>query len=89
MNTQKEFTLKEYTQKEYEADMRKLLRDKGLKEAVREQLDKIIEDSAGLPYIPNMGIRESVNDILFLCELQENIITKLMEIANEKRIGNK
>ena len=84
--TQKEFTLKKYTQKKYETDMLKLLRDKGLKEAVREQLDKIIEDLAGLSYVPNMGIKESADNILYLCNLQEDIKEHQLSVLKERII---
>ena len=46
------YTLREYTNEEYEADMRKLIAEKGLHDAVKEYTDKIMEEVAGLSYIP-------------------------------------
>lgn len=67
----KEFEIREYPEDEYKADMRKLIADKGLKQAVKKYLDMIVEETADLPYIPNMSIKEWACDILTLCELEE------------------
>lgn len=64
-----EFKLKEYTQEEYESDMKNLIKEKGLKGAVEEYLDKIVDETSGLPYIPNMSIKEWACDILNILDL--------------------
>ena len=43
-----EFTLREYPQEEYEADMKKLLKEKGLHDAVDHFADKFISKCAEL-----------------------------------------
>lgn len=67
----KKFEIREYPENEYKADMLELLATKGLKQAVKKYLDMIVEETSGLPYIPNMSIKEWVCDILVLCELEE------------------
>ena len=66
-----EITLKEYTQEEYEADMKKLLTEKGLKGAVKEYLDKIDEEVSGTRYIMHRAVQEYLCDVLYLVELYE------------------
>lgn len=67
----KEFEIREYPEIEYKADMLDLLAAKGLKQAVKKYLDMIVEETSGLPYIPNMSVKEWACDILTLCELEE------------------
>ena len=64
-----DFQLKEYTQEEYESDMKNLIKEKGLKGAVEEYLDKIVEETSGLPYIPNMNVKEWACDIINILDL--------------------
>ena len=69
------FTLREYTQEEYEADMDKLLKEKGLYGAVKVYCDKINEVAEGLSYVPHRDIQEFLCNILYLIE-QEKFIKK-------------
>ena len=66
-----EFELKEYTEEEYEADMRKLMSEKGLKGAVKEFCDKINDEAKALSYSPHRTIQEYLCDILWLIEESE------------------
>lgn len=72
----KEFEIREYPEDEYKADMLELLAAKGLKQAVKKYLDMIVEETSGLPYIPNMSVKEWACDILTLCELEEERTVK-------------
>ena len=45
-----EFTLREYPQEEYEADMKKLLKEKGLHDAVEHFADRINSLASVLNY---------------------------------------
>lgn len=72
-----DFTLKEYTQEQYEADMIKLLNEKGLHDAVEEFCDKINDEASFLGYVPHRTIQEYLCDILFLVE-------KHLEIVGER-----
>ena len=63
-----EFTLREYTQEEYEADMKKLLVEKGLYKAVKSFCDEINSLSGNLDYRTHRDIQENLCDILFLIE---------------------
>lgn len=66
-----EFSIKEYTPEEYKQDMLKLIRERGLKGAVKEYLDKIVEETSGMSYIPSMSVKEWAYDILNICNLWE------------------
>jgi hypothetical protein len=66
----RDFTLREYTQEEYEADLKKMIAEKGLHDAVQDYTDKIMEEVAGLSYIPYMTVSEYCCDILKLIELE-------------------
>ena len=63
-----EFNLKEYTQEEYEADMKKLLAEKGLYDAVKVYCDKINDVASNLSYVEHRDIQEFLCDILYLIE---------------------
>ena len=67
-----EFTLREYTQEEYEADMKKLLKEKGLHDAVEKYCDDINSYASALSYIGHRGIQEFLCDILFLIDLDKD-----------------
>ena len=66
-----DFTLKEYTQEEYDSDMKKLLKEKGLHDAVEGICDKINSVSSVLRYPAHREIQELMCDILYLIELSE------------------
>ena len=66
-----EFKLRIYTQEEYESDMRKLLDEKGLHDAVEIYCDKIDEVAGCLSYISHRDIQEFLCDILFLIQLDK------------------
>ena len=66
-----DFTLKEYTQEEYESDMKKLLKEKGLHNAVEGICDRINSVSSVLRYPAHREIQELMCDILYLIELSE------------------
>lgn len=66
-----EFTIKEYLPDKYKADMRTLLHEKGLHDAVKEYCDKIAEDATGLGYIRYSSVTEWLCDILYLVKLAE------------------
>ena len=63
-----EFNLREYTQEEYEADMKKLLAEKGLYDAVKVYCDKINDVASNLSYVEYRDIQEFLCDILYLIE---------------------
>ena len=67
----KEYTLREYTQEEYEADMKKLLKDKGLHGAVEVYTDEINEVTSCLSYVGHRSVQEALCDILYLIQLSE------------------
>lgn len=58
--------LREYTHKEYEADMKNLLAEKGLHDAVKVYCDKIDEVAGNLSYVDHRDIQEFLCDILYL-----------------------
>lgn len=64
-----DFTLREYTKEEYEADMKKILEEKGLYRAVKEIGDQINEDASDLSYLLHRDIQEKLCDILNLIKL--------------------
>lgn len=66
-----EFNLVEYTQEEYEADMKKLLAEKGLHDAVESKCDRINSISSVLGYVAHREIQELMCDILYLIELEQ------------------
>lgn len=66
-----EFTLKEYTQEEYEADMKKLLKEKGLHDAVEHFADRINSLASVLNYVAHREVQECLCDILFLIDLDK------------------
>ena len=66
-----EFTLREYPQEEYEADMKKLLKEKGLHDAVEKYCDDINSYASALSYIGHRGIQECLCNILYLIELEK------------------
>lgn len=66
-----DFTLKEYTQEEYDSDMKKLLKEKGLHDAVEGICDRINSVSSVLSYTGHREIQELMCDILYLIELSE------------------
>lgn len=61
--------LKEYTKEEYEADMRYILKEKGLYEAVEGILDEIVDENRDLGYAHFSLMAEWCCDILKLIEL--------------------
>lgn len=63
--------LREYPQEEYEADMRKLLAEKGLSGAVKVYLDKIDEEVSDTGYVTHTTVQEFLYDILFLAQEAE------------------
>lgn len=63
-----EFTLKEYTREEYEADMNKLLAEKGLKKAVEDICDDINSITSCLRYPSHREVQEKMCDILYLID---------------------
>ena len=66
-----EFTLKEYTQEEYKADMQKILKEKGLHDAVEKYCDDINSYASALSYTGHRGVQECLCDILFLIDLDK------------------
>ena len=62
--------LREYTKEEYKADMKKLLEEKGLYEAVKVYCDKIDEVAGNWGYVDHRDIQEFLCDILYLIELR-------------------
>lgn len=64
-----EFTLREYPQEEYEADMKKLLKEKGLHDAVEHFADRINSLASVLNYGAHREVQECLCDILFLIDL--------------------
>jgi len=66
-----EFTLKEYTQEEYEADMKKLLKEKGLHDAVEHFADRINSLASVLNYVAHREVQECLCDMLFLIDLDK------------------
>lgn len=67
-----EFTLREYTQEEYEADMKKLLKEKGLHDAVDHFADRINSLASVLNYVAHREVQECLCDILFLIDLDKD-----------------
>lgn len=65
------YTLREYTQEEYEADMQKLLTEKGLRDAVEKYCDRINDVSSALGYVQHREVQECLCDILYLIELDK------------------
>lgn len=63
--------LREYPREEYEADMRKLLTEKGLSGAVKIYLDKIDEEVSDTGYVTHRTVQEFLCDILFLAQEAE------------------
>ena len=66
-----EFTIREYTEEEYKADMERLLKDYGLRNAVKLYLDKMDEETSMCGYVTHRMVQELGCDILFLIELEE------------------
>lgn len=66
-----EFTLREYPQEEYEADMKKLLKEKGLRDAVDHFADRINSLASVLNYGAHREVQECLCDILFLIDLDK------------------
>ena len=64
-----EFTLREYSSKEYKKDMKKLLKEKGLKKAVNIYLNDINSEAVGLRYLKCRAIQEHLCDISYLIDL--------------------
>ena len=78
------FTLKEYTQEEYKADMLKLLKEKGLHDAVKVYTDTIAEEIDGTNYVMRSNIYESLCDILYLIDLEnEKVVDESDESVDE------
>lgn len=77
-----EFTLKEYTSEEYEKDMKELLEEKGLREAVKQYLDAINSEAIRLRYLQCRSIQEYLCDIDYLIELY------MKEVNNGKDTGS-
>jgi len=75
-----EYTLVEYPPQKYEKDMLTAIREDGLKSVIKKYLDMIVEETSGMPYIPNMSVKEWANDILNALDLWEK------ERANGRRI---
>ena len=67
-----EFTIKEYPPDKYKADMRTLLHEKGLHDAVKDYCDMIAEEAVGLGYIGYSSVTEWLCDILYLVRLKED-----------------
>ena len=66
-----EYKIREYTEEEYKADMEKLLKDNGLRNAVKIYLDKMDEETSMCGYVTHRMIQELACDILYLIELEE------------------
>jgi hypothetical protein len=66
-----EFTLREYPQEKYEADMKKLLKEKGLYDAVDHFADRINSLASVLNYGAHREVQECLCDILFLIDLDK------------------
>lgn len=77
-----EFTLREYTPEEYEKDMKELLKEKGLKGAVKKYLDSINSEATRLRYLQCRSIQECLCDIDYLIELY------MKETNNDKDTGS-
>ena len=67
-----EFTLREYPQEEYETDMKKLLKEKGLHDAVEHFADRINSLASVLNYVAHREVQECLCDILFLIDLDKD-----------------
>jgi hypothetical protein len=67
-----EIKFKRYKQEEYKENMRRLLADKGLYDAVKYFCDKINDDVSDTGYLVHMSVLEYMNNILYLIELNEN-----------------
>lgn len=67
-----EFTLREYPQEEYEADMKKLLKEKGLHDAVDHIADRINSLASVMNYVAHREVQECLCDILFLIDLDKD-----------------
>ena len=63
--------LREYKQSQYKSDMKKLLDEKGLHDAVEKYCDDINEIASALSYLPHREIQECLCDILYLIRLKE------------------
>lgn len=79
-----EFEIREYTPDEYKADMLMLLNKKGLYDAVKVYLDKIMEEASNLSYIPHMTIAEFCNDVLFLVEMKKDDLEFKQKVIDRK-----
>ena len=60
----------EMTPEEYHDDMRKKLKEKGLREAVKEYCDKIDDAVSGTNYEVHRSVQEYLCDIQTLIELR-------------------
>ena len=65
-----EYTLREYTDKEYRADLKKLLEEKGLHDAVKDYCDKINEEVGNTSYITHRSVQEYMCTILDLINMK-------------------
>ena len=67
-----DFTLKEYTQDEYNADLKQLLNEKGLHDAVEGICDRINSITSILDYLKHREIQELLCKILDLIDMDRN-----------------
>ena len=67
-----DFTLKEYTQEEYNADLKQLLDEKGLHDAVEGICDRINSIASVLDYLKHREIQELLCEILDLIDMDRS-----------------
>ena len=67
-----DFTLKEYTQEEYNADLKQLLDEKGLHDAVEGICDRINSIASILDYLKHREIQELLCEILDLIDMDRS-----------------
>ena len=66
-----EYTLREYPEDEYREDLKMLLRENGLHDAIKEYCDKIEEVAGYYSYGGHRKVQENLNTILDIVDIYE------------------